>query len=253
MFNLITKNELAKRIKKFREDFELSQEELAHKLNLPRPSVTQIESGQREISGMELVKLSKMFGISTDDLLSPELEKECYAPKKKFNKPKFNKEKFKQVLLYVLEKCGARPNVGETVIYKLLYFADFNYYELYEDYLTGESYRKISFGPAPCNFTNIINELIENNQIKKVSLEYYGKPQKKYLPLIKPNLELLNGKEIKVIEEVIERLSSMNASSIEDYSHQDIPWEVTKDREIIDYNAVFYRKSAYSVRRYPEE
>jgi len=42
-----------------------------------------------------------------------------------------------------LEKCGAKPNVGETMLYKLLYFVDFNYYELFESSLTGEAYRRI--------------------------------------------------------------------------------------------------------------
>lgn len=250
---MITKNELAKRIKKFREDIGFSQEELATKLNLPRPSISQIESGQREVSSIELAKLSEIFRISTDDLLSPDLEKECHLPKKRFNKHKFNKEKFKQVLLYILEKCGAKPNVGETVLFKLLYFVDFNYYELYEDYLTGEVYRKISYGPAPCHFNKTVNEMIKNKQLEKITTDYFGRPQKKYIPSVKPNFEMLSGKELKVIDEVIERLSSMNAAAIEDYSHQDIPWEVTKDRVIIDYDTVFYRKPAYSVRMYPEE
>jgi len=98
--------------------------------------------------------------------------------------PKFDKEKFKQVLLYILDKCGAKANVGETVVYKLLYFSDFNYYELFEDYLTGASYRKISFGPAPCDFREIVKEMIDEGKLKKVTVDYYGKPQKKYLPLI---------------------------------------------------------------------
>jgi len=250
---MITKKKLAKRIKEFREDFGLSQEELGSRLGLPRPSISQIESGQRGVSSIEVAKLSKIFGISTDDLLSHDLEKKCRAPGKHFNKPKFHKEKFKQVLLYILQKCGAKPNVGETVLFKLLYFADFDYYELYEDYLTGEVYRKISYGPAPCRFNIVTREMIEKKQLMKIPTEYFGKPQKKYIPLVKPHLEMLDGRELKVLDEVIERLSSMNATAIEDYSHQDIPWEVTKDRKIIDYDTVFYRRPTYSVRTYPEE
>ena len=61
-----------------REDRELSQEDLASKLDLPRPSISQLESGQRDISSIELAKLAKIFEISIDDLLSPDLdEKEC--------------------------------------------------------------------------------------------------------------------------------------------------------------------------------
>ena len=51
--------------------------------------------------------------------------------------PSLQVKKFKNVLLYILERCAGKPNVGETVLYKLLYFSDFNYYELYEEQLTG--------------------------------------------------------------------------------------------------------------------
>lgn len=252
---MITKHKLAERIKKLREDLGLSQEELARMLELPRPSISQIESGQRDINSIELAKVAKIFEISVDDLLSPELDKAEKVLRKTSRLPRFDKEKFKQVLLYILEKCGARANVGETVLYKVLYFADFNYYELFEDYLTGAAYRKISYGPAPCDFKNIIEEMIDEGQIKKVTTEYYGKPQKKYLPLVNADIDKWNwsAREKKVIDDVIERLSSMDAIAITEYSHNDIPWEVTKDKEIIKYDTVFYRTLPYSVRAYPEE
>lgn len=56
--------------------------------------------------------------------------------------------KFKNILLYILERCAGNYNVGETVLYKLLYFSDFNYYELYEEHLTGANYRKLPYGPV---------------------------------------------------------------------------------------------------------
>jgi transcriptional regulator with XRE-family HTH domain len=243
---------LAKKIKKYRKDLGLSQKQLAKLLNLPRPSVSHMESGQREVSSSELAELSKIFRVSADDLLSEIMDKRRRIPTKISVQPKFNKEKIKQVLIYVLQKCGAKPNVGETVLFKLLYFIDFDYYELYEEYLTGESYRKISYGPAPCHFNTIVREMI-GKQLQKVSTEYYGKPQKKYIPLVEPNLRELNARELEVVDRVIERLSSMNAAAIEEYSHQDVPWEITKDREIISYDTVFYRKASYSVRVYPKD
>lgn len=253
---MITKHKLAGRIKKMREDRELSQEELAIKLGVPRPSISQIESAQRDISSIELAKLAKIFEISMDDLLSPNLEeKECKDVKKAFKAPKFDKEKFKQVVLYILDKCGAKANVGETVLYKLLYFSDFNYYELFEEYLTGVAYRKISYGPAPCDFQVIIEEMIKEGTLKKVMTEYYGNLQKKYLPLVNADINQWkwSAREKEVIDRVIERLSSLDATTISDYSHSDIPWEVTKDKDIIDYDSVFYRKTPYSVRSYSAE
>lgn len=253
---MITKQKLAERIKELREDFGLSQEELASKLELPRPSISQIESGQRDISSIEIVKLAKIFEISIDDLLEDNLKtRKCKVSEKEAKMPKLNKDKFKQVLLYILDKCGAKANVGETVLYKLLYFSDFNFYELYEEPLTGEAYMKISYGPAPCHFKEITEEMIKKNEIKKVTAEYYGRPQKKYLPLVNVNVNQWNwsAREKETIDKVIETLSSLDATTISNYSHEDIPWKAAKEKEIINYETVFYRTTPYSVRSYPEE
>lgn len=253
---MITKHKLAEIIKKMREDRELSQDELAIKLGVSRPSISQIESGQRNVSSIELAKIAKIFEISIDDLLSPDLDEKGYKDMKRETKaPKFNKDKFKQVLLYILDKCGAKANVGETVLYKLLYFSDFNHYELFEEHLTGAAYRKISYGPAPCDFQHIVQEMIGEGKLKKVTTEYFGKPQKKYLPLVNADINAWkwSAREKEVIDKVIERLSGMDATTISEFSHEDIPWEVTKDKEIIDYDTVFYRKPPFSVRAYPEE
>lgn len=244
------KKELGALIKKYREEFEYSQEKLAEKMSLPRSAISLIESGKRDVSSSELALLAKIFDLSIDELLyKDKCEKEINS-KAKNEKPKFDKEKFKQILLYLIEKCGSKINVGKTVIYKLLYFIDFDYYELNEEYLTGELYRKIEHGPAPCHFEEIEKELLENKMIFKTVIDYHDYRQIKYIPLVKPNISLLTATEKEIIDNVIERLSSMNANQIEDYSHEDIPYEITADLDIIDYETVFYRKDLHSVREY---
>ncbi len=249
---MITIKELGKRIKEHREDLDMTQADLADKVGLERPAITQIESGNRETTSLELAKLAKIFDVSMDELLKKESE-EAMPESSAINIPEFNRDKFEQVLLYILEKCGARPNVGETVLYKLLYFADFNFYELYEEFLTGASYRKIQHGPAPCEITEVIKKMIEQKKLKKVVTEYFGKPQKKYLPLVEPDLSKFSASEKEVIDQVIMGLSGLNASSISEHSHKDVPWEITKEKEIINYDSVFYRTPPYSIRSYAEE
>ena len=92
-----------------------------------------------------------------------------------------------------------------------------------------------------------------NKDLIKVKDQYFQYPQTKYLPLEKPDLAKLKGNELEVIDDVLEKLSDMNASEISDYSHNDIPWLTTEDGEIIDYEAVFYRTPPYSVRSYSED
>jgi len=160
---------------------------------------------------------------------------------------KFNKEKFKQVLHYIVSKVGTLDNVGKTVLFKILYFSDFDYYELNEMPITGERYFKLAHGPAPLDFDGIISELEKEEKIKEIDAKYKGLPQIKFLSLCKPNLNLLNANELQLVEKVINKLSSMSAKQVSGYSHEDMPWKATKDNEEIDYELVFYRSPTFSV------
>jgi hypothetical protein len=116
----------------------------------------------------------------------------------RINVPARNLEKFKEVLLYILGKVGSKPNIGETVIYKLLYFIDFDYYEEYEEQLIGATYIKNQHGPTPIEFKKITERMIKDKEIEKVKSTYYTFPQTKYLPLREPNSVL---KATKLIDQ----------------------------------------------------
>ncbi|MBU1242944.1 ImmA/IrrE family metallo-endopeptidase [Myxococcota bacterium] len=58
----IDKNELGKRLKTAREACNMTQEQVAVQMNLSRPTVAQIESGVRGVSGLELDALARLFG-----------------------------------------------------------------------------------------------------------------------------------------------------------------------------------------------
>lgn len=258
------------KIRKLRISFEMSQQELANKLGISRSAISQIEKGERRIAAEELIRLSEIFNLSVDSLLDLKKEPEVILqeakkrenlpagrhgvrPQIRINVPHKNLEKFKEVLLYILNKVGSKPNVGETVIYKLLYFIDFDYYEKYEEQLIGASYIKNHFGPTPIEFEKIVHKMIEDEEIEKIKSSYFDFPQTKYLPVRKYNLDKLNGNEIEIIEDVLNKLSDMNASQISEYSHSDVPWLTTENGEIIEYESVFYRTPPYSVREYSED
>ncbi|HOW31145.1 MAG TPA: Panacea domain-containing protein, partial [Bacteroidales bacterium] len=167
--------------------------------------------------------------------------------------PELQVGKFKNVLLYILERCAGKPNIGETVLNKLLYFCDFNFYELYEEHLTGARYKKLSFGPVPQKSDAIINQMIEGGQLDRIKTEYHGFPQTRYIPLEKADLRQLSAAEMTVIDNVIRLMSDWNANKISEYSHKDMPWLATKDGDYISYNLAFYRELPYSVRVYDDE
>ena len=255
---------LSKKIKAIRERLGFSQETLAKELGINRVAISQIENGDRKISAEEIAKLSKIFNMPTDILLDLDKDIEVVLEKVMEQKPKEkigirisvpqkNLEKFKEVLLYVLSKVGSKPNIGESVLYKLLYFIDFNYYEKYEEQLMGATYIKNNYGPTPNEFIKIVEEMKKNGELVKIDDKYFQYPQRKYLPLKQPDLSQLNEDERNMIDYVLISLSDMNATQISEYAHKDVPWITTEDGGIIDYESVFYRTSEYSMRKYDEK
>lgn len=240
-----------------------SQEDLARFLKIPRSSVAQIELGNRNVSVIELIRLSDVLGFSLDKFLAKEY-KACKeieavaedAPAKegmRISVPQLKMKKFKNILLYILERCGGKPNVGETVLYKLLYFSDFNFYETYEEHLTGAQYRKLPYGPVPQKIDSLISQMIEKGRLQRIKTEYHGYPQTRYIPLDKADLREMTAAEKDIIDRVIDRFSDWPASAISEFSHKDLPWKATEDGDIIDYELVFYRESPFSVRTYDDE
>ena len=240
-----------------------SQEELAKRIKLSRPSVAQIELGNRGIDIIELQCLARVLEFSLDEFLSGDVPVKESAAAGPFASdvhnhpaPVLQVDKLKNVLLYILERSAGKPNVGETVLYKLLYFADFNYYELYQECLTGAQYRKLPFGPVPQKLDTVILSMITDRQLQRIKGNYHGYPQTRYIPLQKPDLTKLKGSEMEVIDRVIAQMSDWSAAAISNYSHQDIPWRVTKEGEVIGYALAFCRQPPFSVRhdvREPEE
>jgi transcriptional regulator with XRE-family HTH domain len=251
---------LGQRVKELRESYGISQQKLAEMLHVSRPTISQIENGERKIFVEELMKLAEIFNLSVEALLGIKKEPEIILQKDKnkkkieskmrINVPQKNLKKFKEVFLYILNKVGSKPNIGETVIYKMLYFIDFDYYEKYEEQLIGATYRKNHHGPTPLEFRKIIEKMISSKEIEKIESKYFNYPQTKYLPLRTPDLAVLKAIEIELIDDVLTRLSNLNASQISDYSHNDVPWLTTEDGGIIEYESVFYRTPSYSVRNY---
>jgi len=211
---------------------------------------------------MELQSLAQLLSFAMDDFLSSnfKIEEEITIENidhvgltERISVPKLNVPKFKNVLLYILERSAGKPNVGETVLYKLLYFSDFNYYELYEEQMTGANYRKLTYGPVPQRMDSILNQMIDDGQLQRIKTEFHGYPQSRYIPLIKADLTQLKASEVEVIDNVLYQMSDWSAAMISEYSHGDKPWKATGMNEDMDYELAFYRRPPYSVRVYKEE
>ncbi|WP_298501078.1 Panacea domain-containing protein [uncultured Methanobrevibacter sp.] len=149
----------------------------------------------------------------------------------------YNSDKFKAMIHYIISRCESGDNFA---LFKLLYFSDFDYYEKYEQPISGETYVRKTGCPVPSHFQKAIEELVGDGKIEEC-------PNYQYSSLAEPDLSSLTLNEIQVIDDVIDGISHFKQSR---HSHGDIPLRLANDGEPLIYEAVFYREPQYSVRDY---
>ncbi|MEI6238212.1 MAG: type II toxin-antitoxin system antitoxin SocA domain-containing protein [bacterium] len=229
----------------------LSQTEVAESLGISRPTYIKLEGGEVKPTEQQKAILASLFDVSqnTFDKNNEEIAV-GFTTVRIREIPKENVDKFKQVLLYIISKVGSRPNIGQTAIYKLLYFIDFDYYEKYQKYLIGATYVKNTHGPSPVSFAKITRELESQGKLVEVNSRFFNYDQKKYLITSEPEVSELSARELKHIDDELERLASKTAKELLNLSHIDTPWRVAGKMEILNYRHVFYRPDETSVGDY---
>lgn len=233
-----------------RKELGLSQNAVAAVLSISRPTYLAIEKGERKPTAEEKALLARILGVSTAKLDKTTVQKPPTTALSIRTIPAENVEKFKQTLLYIINKVGAKPNIGQTALYKLLYFIDFDYYEKFETPLIGATYIKNTYGPTPVSFAKIVREMEEAGQLVTIKSKHFNYDQTKYIPAIEPDVSVLSGRELKHIDDEIKRLAHLTARDLSELSHMDTPWLVAPDKAVLDYEHVFYRGDETSVRDY---
>jgi transcriptional regulator with XRE-family HTH domain len=79
----ISQVQIGQRIIELRKRKQLSQEDLAKMVGISRPSLTQVELGNRSLNIMELQKFAQVLGFSLDDFMSEDFTPEVIISKKK--------------------------------------------------------------------------------------------------------------------------------------------------------------------------
>jgi len=226
----------------------LSQTEVAKTLGVSRPTYTKIEQGKVVPTEEQTAILASLLSLSHETFVKNARKSDTIFDEVFVKEiPKENTEKFKQVLLYIVSKVGNRPNIGQTALYKLLYFIDFDYYEKHQQYLIGATYIKNTHGPSPVSFAKIARELERGGKLVEVNSKYFNYNQKKYMVTTDPEVSFLSAKELKHIDDELERLASKTAKELSELSHIDTPWRVAKEKETLNYRHVFYRPDETTV------
>lgn len=158
----------------------------------------------------------------------------------------FNRQKYIDLITYILSQCYNKPSFGKTVLCSILYFIDFNYYELYGKLLTKETYIKSKRGIKPEHFKEISEEMIDKNMLFLRKEPYYNRILHKYYLTVIPVCRF-SDEELEIINHTITKLNDNNASSITKYAIGDPPIIMAGLNDEIDCRYVFSRRGKYSI------
>jgi hypothetical protein len=152
-----------------------------------------------------------------------------------FNHDLTKPEKFREAILYVSQKCETDPKFGMTKLNKILFYADFIQFSRTGESITGQSYQKLNFGPAPRAMKPVCDSMEAEKELVVKGRHHYSFIQNKPIALREPHLEVFSSSEIAIIDEVIEHVWRLSASEISDASHGFIGWQIMDFGETIPY------------------
>ena len=211
-------------IREQREKRGISQGQMAERLSISRPSYVAVEKGTKELSLSEAEALTKVFGISVDELLRGE------AP---------NYKKYKQMILAYLREAKKDGKIlKKTKLAKLMYLADFAWFYENLESMSGMEYRKMQFGPVPSDFFRAVEELEEEGSIK-IKHERDGEKDMYVISegrgSSKRPLDELSKEENILIDNVWDKWSDANTREIVDFTHNQLPYTLAFDGEVVSY------------------
>ena len=66
-----------------------------------------------------------------------------------------------------------------------------------------------------------------------------GRQQRRTVNLVDPNLKVFSGREIALVDSIIQDLWDMDAEESSEFSHRFVGWKMTKENDPIPYGSIF--------------
>jgi hypothetical protein len=141
-----------------------------------------------------------------------------------------------EAIIYVSSVCEVDEAFGSTRLNKILFEADFDSFLTRGVPVTGASYQRLQNGPAPKAMPRRIKDLTESGELQIRLTDYLGKPQKKPIPLRRPNLSFFSGEDVAFLHRAIHDSWGKSGRKVSDASHR-IEWLTRENGDLIPYEA----------------
>ena len=145
-------------------------------------------------------------------------------------------EKLAAAVAYLAQQSLRDDRFGETKLVKLLYYADCAAYQRTGEPITGTTYIKMPHGPYPDRWQTTICGL-ESSRTVRLSSESAGNEcvRKRWLPGENATMAALTEQDKRLLDEQLRQFAEFSGAEIEEYSHDELAWDATREREVMPY------------------
>ncbi len=213
--------QLAERVTKWREQSELTQQQVADKLDISRQRYILVEKGERDLTTSELSILGDVFGVLPED----------------FFRDPVDIPKFRQMYFACLKFASDhRGGVPKTKLAKLLYLADFTCFFRNLEPMSGVKYRRMEYGPVADIFFSLTDDMYQTGKIdiKPVEKAQVICPRTREAEMF----DRLSHNDLKLIEEICNQWKGRRTEEIVNFTHEQLPWKLCRDGEFIPYELI---------------
>ena len=249
------KNNIVDLLKDLRKETNVSQDELANYIWVSRLTYISAENWKRKFRENEMYKIAEFFEKPISDFLNKKKNKE--DPKRKL----------KDLILYISDKYEDKENFWKTMLNKLLYFSDFNYYEWTWNMISWSNYKKLPYWPVPENISDVLNEMIIDWEIVMKNERIWDFVIQKIISLNNSDIQFFNDVDLinkqkrenytpyddlpwskQIVDDVLVKYEKWTTKSLSDLSHEDTPYKAIKNYwEVIKPELVFYRSKSFII------
>lgn len=156
------------------------------------------------------------------------------------------RRQLRELILYISRVCYADLNFGPVKLTKILWLADILAFRRFGKSITGASYQKLPFGPAPVLMKEVMEEMKQDGALHIQDIDLLQLTQKRPIALKSANLESFSGDEIAIVHQVLEQLQGKTGAEIGEMSHG-IAWQIAEMGEVIPYETAAFLSPVQSV------
>jgi len=129
-----------------------------------------------------------------------------------------------------------RDGIFKTNLNKLLFYADFKHFKDNKVSITGLQYAKIRLGPVPDNWSHYCAWLLNDGALEADEVYFDENVSgEKLSSAKKPDLNRFSETELETLLFVIKHFKGWTAKRISDFSHQEVGYRETANRQLISY------------------